>query len=231
MTDIGRGRDVRALRQRVETIQGRSARSPIGAWFREVDRVLLLIAMVLIAIGLVAVAAASPASAVRYSGGDVTVPPMMYFWRQAGWIGLSFPVMIAVSMLPVTFARRLCLLGTAVLLLALMLTPFVGVEANGARRWVSLGIGQFQPSEFLKPMFIVTTAWLLSLRAKDPQLPMLLVTGALTAVIAGCLMLQPDFGQTVIFCGVWAALLIVAGIPVRTMALLGGAGVDRKSVV
>ena len=63
MTDIGRGRDVRALRQRVETLQGRSARSPIGAWFREVDRVLLLIAMVLIAIGLVAVAAASPASA------------------------------------------------------------------------------------------------------------------------------------------------------------------------
>ncbi|KZE18607.1 cell division protein FtsW [Sphingomonas hankookensis] len=225
MTDMGRGRDVRALRQRVETLQGRSARSPIGAWFREVDRVLLLIAMVLIAIGLVAVAAASPASAVRYSGGDVTVPPMMYFWRQAGWIALSFPVMIVVSMLPVTLARRLCLLGAGVLVLALMVTPFVGVEANGARRWINLGVGQFQPSEFLKPMFIVTTAWLLSLRAKDPQLPMLWVTGALTAVIAGCLMLQPDFGQTVIFCGVWAALLIISGIPVRTMAMLGAAGI------
>jgi cell division protein FtsW len=225
MSDSMRGRDVRALRQRVETLQGRSAKSPIGAWFREVDRVLLLIAMTLIAVGLVAVAAASPASAVRYSGGDVTVPPMMYFWKQAGWIAFSFPVMIVVSMLPVTVARRLCLFGAGVLLVALMATPFVGVEANGARRWVNLGIGQFQPSEFLKPMFIVTTAWLLSLRAKDPQLPMLWVTGALTTMVAGCLMLQPDFGQTVIFCVVWGALLVISGIAVRTMALLGAAGI------
>ncbi|WP_230772604.1 FtsW/RodA/SpoVE family cell cycle protein [Sphingomonas sp. Leaf4] len=215
----------RPLRQRVDTLQGRTTRSPIGAWFREVDRVLLLIAMTLIAIGLVAVAAASPASAVRYSGGDVTVPPMMYFWRQAGWICLAFPVMIVVSMLPVTLARRLCLVGSALLIVALAATPFVGVEANGARRWVNLGVGQFQPSEFLKPMFIVTTAWLLSLRAKDPQLPMLWVTGALTALIAACLMLQPDFGQTVIFCSVWAALLVISGIPIRVMALLAAAGV------
>ncbi len=225
MTDMMRGRDPRRLRQRVETLQGRSARSPVAAWFRDVDRVLLLIAMTLIAIGLVAVAAASPASAVRYSGGDVTVPPMMYFWRQAGWIAFSFPVMIAVSMLPVTMARRLCLVGTGVLLVALALTPVLGHEANGARRWVNLGIGQFQPSEFLKPMFIVTTAWLLSLRAKDPQLPMLWVTGALTAVIAACLMLQPDFGQTVIFCGVWVALLMISGVHARTMGVLAAAGV------
>lgn len=224
MTDI-RARDPRPLRQRGEALQGRSASSPVAAWFREVDRVLLLIAMTLIAVGLVAVAAASPASAVRYSGGDVTVPPMMYFWRQAGWIALSFPILIAVSMLPVTLARRLCLAGTGVLLLALAVTPFLGVEANGARRWVSLGVGQFQPSEFLKPMFIVTTAWLLSLRARDPQLPMLWVTGALTAVIAALLMLQPDFGQTVIFCGTWVALLMIAGMPVRTLALLGAGGI------
>lgn len=224
MTDTMRGQPAQPLRQRMENQLGRSARSPISAWFRDVDRVLLLIAMTLIAIGLVAVAAASPASAVRYSGGEVTVAPMAYFWRQAAWVALSFPVMIGVSMLPPTVARRAALAGTVVLVIALALTPLIGAEANGARRWIGVGIGQFQPSEFLKPMFIVTTAWLLSLRAKDPQLPMIWVTGGLTGFIAMLLMLQPDFGQTVIFCGVWLALLMIAGITPRAMAALGGAG-------
>ncbi len=90
---------------------GRSDRSPIGRWFWEIDRVLLLLVAVLISIGLIAVAAASPAAAQRYSGGGITVAPLYYFYRQMMWIVLSVPVMIAVSMLPKARARRLCLVG------------------------------------------------------------------------------------------------------------------------
>ena len=49
----------------------------------------------------------------------------------------------------------------------LFLVPVIGVEVNGARRWLGVGFAQFQPSEFLKPLFIVTIAWLLSLKEKD----------------------------------------------------------------
>jgi cell division protein FtsW len=221
MTDAARADPIR---ERVQRHVGRGTRSPIGLWFRDIDRVLLLIAMLLVALGLVAVAAASPATAVRYSNAAVKIPAMAYFWRQALWVVLSFPVLIAVSMLPATAARRFALGGAALFLLLLIATPLIGVEINGARRWIGLGISQFQPSEFLKPLFIVTIAWILSFRAKDPHLPVVPITGALTGLVGVVLMLQPDFGQTIIFGSVWLTLLMIAGISPRIMALLGAIG-------
>lgn len=196
---------------------GRGDRSPLGNWFWDVDRMLLLLTLCLVAIGLIAVAAASPATAVRYSGEHHKLAPLHYFWRQLMWVSVSVPVLFGVSMLPVATARRMALVGTAVLLALLALTPFIGAEHNGARRWIWLGIAEFQPSEFLKPLFIVTTAWLLSLRAKDPELPTVLITGGMTGMVGVFLMLQPDFGQTVIFCAVWMALLMIAGTPWRVV--------------
>ncbi|MBD8639148.1 FtsW/RodA/SpoVE family cell cycle protein [Sphingomonas sp. CFBP 13733] len=201
---------------------GRGDQSPLGTWFWDIDRMLLLLTLFLIAIGLIAVAAASPATAVRYSGEHHKLTPLYYFWRQLMWVGVSMPVLFGVSMMPVAMARRMALTAAAVLLLILAVTPFVGSEVNGARRWIGYGFAQFQPSEFLKPVFIVTVAWLLSLRAKDPELPTVLITGGLTGTIAVMLMLQPDFGQTIIYCTVWMALLMIAGTPMRVMAGLVG---------
>jgi cell division protein FtsW len=202
---------------RVKRRGGRGDRSPLGAWFWDIDRMLLLLTLFLIAIGLVAVAAASPATAVRYSGEHRKIAPLYYFWRQLMWVGVSLPVMFLVSMLPVATARRFALGGAALLVALLAVTPFIGAVHNGARRWIGLGIAEFQPSEFLKPLFIVSVAWLLSLKAKDESLPVVLITGAMTAVVAGILMMQPDFGQTVIFCTVWMALLMIAGTPTRVL--------------
>jgi cell division protein FtsW len=200
---------------------GRGDRSPLGTWFWDIDRVLLLLTLFLIAIGLIAVAAASPATAMRYSGEHRKFAPLYYFWRQVMWVGVSLPVLFIVSMLPVVTARRMAVLGTAVLIAVLAVTPFIGVSINGARRWVGFGIAQFQPSEFLKPMFIVTTAWILSLRAKEKDLPATLITMGMTALVAGLLMLQPDFGQTIVFCLVWVALLMISGTPMRVMLAIG----------
>nr|WP_156141196.1 putative peptidoglycan glycosyltransferase FtsW [Sphingomonas sp. 37zxx] len=214
----------RGFRGRVEERLGRGNRTPLGLWFWEIDRVLLLLVFLLIAIGLVAVAAASPASAVRYSDAEKTLPAMYYFWRQIMWVTVSIPFMIATSMLPTTAARRIAMAGTLVLILSLMTLPFIGAEVNGARRWIGLGFTQFQPSEFLKPLFIVTTAWLLSLRAKDPELPLVIITGGLTALVGGLLMLQPDFGQTVVFGAVWMVMLMIAGTSPKAIgALIGSA--------
>jgi cell division protein FtsW len=213
--------DARASRGFVARMKhrgGRGDRSPLGTWFWDIDRMLLLLTMFLVAIGLIAVAAASPATAARYSGDHHKLAPLHYFWRQLMWVGVSMPVLFGVSMMPVVLARRMALIGAAVLIALLAITPFVGAEVNGARRWIGLGFTQFQPSEFLKPMFIVTVAWLLSLRAKDPELPTVLITGAMTAAVAALLMLQPDFGQTIIFCAVWMALLMIAGTSTRVLA-------------
>ena len=145
---------------------GRSDRSPVGRWFWEIDRVLLLLVAVLISIGLIGVAAASPAGANRLSGGGISYQPLYFFYRQLMWIVIAVPVMIGVSMLPKATARRFCLAGAIFFTGLLFLVPIVGQEINGAKRWLGVGFTQFQPSEFLKPMFVVSLAWHRLLRVK-----------------------------------------------------------------
>ena len=195
---------------------GRSDRSTTGRWFWEIDKLLLILVAVLISIGLIAVAAASPAAAQRYSGGGISFAPLYYFYRQLMWLVVAVPVMIVVSMLPKPLARRLSLLGAAIFLGLLFLVPFIGQEVNGAQRWLDVGITQFQPSEFLKPLFIVSIAWLLSLREKDASLPMVPLTAAMTGIVALLLMQQPNFGETIIFVAAWVLLLALSGAPMRT---------------
>src|SRR5207253_6505169 len=135
---------------------GRSDTSAIGRWFWEIDKVLLLLITVLIAIGLIAVAAASPAAGQRYSGGSVRFNELYYFWRQLAWIAPGVPVMIGISMMTKERARRLSLFGAAFFFVLLIFVPVIGPEHNGAKRWIEFGVGQVQPSEFLKPFFVVS---------------------------------------------------------------------------
>jgi cell division protein FtsW len=204
---------------------GRSDTSAIGRWFWEIDKVLLLLISVLIAIGLIAVAAASPAAAQRYSGGNVRFNELYYFWRQLAWIAVGVPVMIGISMMPKDRARRLSLFGAAFFFVLLIFVPLIGPEHNGARRWVEFGLGQVQPSEFLKPFFVVSIAWLLSLKESDKSLPVYPISALFVGGIAYLLMKQPDFGSTIIFCAVWVAMLALAGLNLRILIGLAVAGV------
>ena len=200
---------------------GRSDRSPASRWFWEIDRVLLLLVAVLIGIGLIAVAAASPAAAERYSGGSVQFGELYYFYRQIAWIAVGVPVMIGISMLTRERARRLSLFGAAFFFVLLIFVPVLGPEINGAKRWIDIGVGQLQPSEFLKPFFVVAMAWLLSLRESDKSLPVFAMSALLTGAVAVLLMRQPDFGSTIIFGCVWIAMLALAGVSLRALGALG----------
>ncbi|MBW0008314.1 MAG: FtsW/RodA/SpoVE family cell cycle protein, partial [Sphingomonas sp.] len=102
--------------------------------------------------------------------------------------------------------------------------PMVGPEVNGARRWINFGLGQVQPSEFLKPFFVVAMAWLLSLKETDKSLPVFPISAAVTGFVAYLLMKQPDFGSTIIFCAVWVAMLALAGLNMRILAGLAVVG-------
>ena len=200
---------------------GRSDRSAAGRWFWEIDRVLLLLLAVLVGIGLIAVAAASPAAAQRYSGGSVQVNELYFFYRQLMWIAASLPVIILISMMPRERAKRFAIGGALLFVTLLAAVPFIGVEKNGAVRWIELGVGQLQPSEFLKPFYVVAMAWLLSLREGDKSLPVFALSALITLGIAVLLMQQPDFGSTIIFGCVWIAMLALAGVSLRAIGALG----------
>ncbi|HEY1124925.1 MAG TPA: putative peptidoglycan glycosyltransferase FtsW [Sphingobium sp.] len=200
-------------------------RTALAAWFWEIDRVLLGLIIVLIAIGLVAVAAASPVGAIDRSTSDVAVNPLHYFYRHLMWISVGMVVMIAASMLPRAQARRVAVGLALIFGICLILVPLVGTQINGATRWLGGAALRFQPSEFLKPVYVVAIAWLLSLKARDASLPVVPLTGMLTGIVALLLMRQPDFGQTVVFCCMWAVLVLMAGESMKLMGGIGAAGI------
>src|SRR4029450_5545714 len=218
MTAAGLSRSIKAKAELLDPSRyGRSDRSPLGRWFWEIDRVLLLLIAVLIGIGLIAVAAASPAAGQRYSGGNVRFNELHYFYRQLVWIAASLPVMVGISMMPRERLRRWSIAGAVMFLVLWAVVPVFGEEKNGAVRWINIGVGQLQPSEFLKPFFVVALAWLLSLRQGDKSLAVFPLSAVLTGLIAVLLMRQPDFGSTIIFASVWIAMLALAGIRMKLL--------------
>ena len=195
----------------------RSRRSELLVWWREIDRVLLGLIATLLVIGVIGVAAGSPASAHRLSTRTVQLDELHFLWTHLRWLAVGLVALFACSLLTKDTARRLAVLMCGGMLAALILVPLIGSEVNGARRWLNLGFS-FQPSEFLKPAFAIGVAWILSWRVRDPNLPVIPIATGLVAVIAGLLMLQPDFGATMLFGGVWFVLVLLSGLPVQRIA-------------
>src|SRR3546814_10757509 len=128
--------------------------SDLGLWFWEIDRVLLLLVSILVAVGLVAVAAASPVAAQKLSTSTASLDPLYYFYRQLMWVIVGVPVMLMVSMLPKPQARRFAIYGTIVFLFLLFLVPLVGASVNGAQRWLGSGRSEEHTSELQSLMRI-----------------------------------------------------------------------------
>ncbi len=192
-------------------------------WWREIDRVLLFMVLILMAMGALAVAAASPASARRLSTAVTQLHDLHFFWLHARWQLMALAVLIVTSMMPRDLLRQGTVLLAAIMLFALVLVPLIGSEVNGARRWLNFGLS-LQPSEFLKPAFAVTLAWVLSWKLRDPTLPVIGVSAALLGPILLLLMLQPNLGEAVLFVGTWFVMVLLAGLPLQRVALLSGGG-------
>jgi len=199
-------------------------RDGLRIWWREIDKLLLLLIGLLMAIGIIAVAAASPASADQLSTAKERVPDFMFFQRHIVFQFMGLSLMIGLSFLDRDQARRLGILVGAVMLALLFVVPIIGEEKNGARRWINVGMS-LQPSEFLKPGFAIICAWILSWRLRDPGLPVIWFVSGLMGLVAVLLMLQPNLGDAILFGGIWMVMVLLAGMPWQRIAALGGVGV------
>ncbi len=198
-------------------------RRPLLGWWREVDRVLLGLVLGLMLLGTIAVYAASPASAGRLSTNDVALGEAYFFWLHLRWQALGLAVLLVTSLLDLDRARRGSIMLGGLMLFLLLLVPLVGVERNGATRWLNIGL-TFQPSEFLKPAYAVVLAWILSWKLRDPGLPVIGISGALLGLIVVLLMLQPNLGEAILFAGCWFVMVLLAGLPIKRIAIATGAG-------
>ena len=201
----------------------RSRTRQLQIWWRVLDRPRLFLVLALMTLGAVSVAAASPASARRLSSGNAALGDLYFFWLHLRFQFLGLLVLLGTSLMPRELMRRGAIVLTAAMIGALLLVPLIGTEVNGARRWLDIGM-RFQPSEFLKPAFAVTTAWILSWRARDPELPVIPLSGVLLGLVVVLLMVQPNLGDAILFVGVWFVLVVLAGLPLQRVGILAGAG-------
>jgi cell division protein FtsW len=210
--------------RRRPTPLSRADRSPIAKWYAEVDRGLLAMVLGVMAIGLLAVAVASPVAARVSTMRGVAMADLYYLWRQLFWVITGTAIMVFIGMRTKVQVRKIALWGTVGGIIALFAVLVLGTEVNGSQRWLGSGSLRLQPSEFLKPMFAVSMAWILSCRVEDEKLPVFSLTFATTGLIALLMMMQPDLGQTVLYVGTWMVLVFVAGLPMRYVAGLAAAG-------
>jgi cell division protein FtsW len=181
----------------------------IPRWWRTIDKWTLSAVLLLFAVGLLLGLAASPPLAMRNN-----LDPFYYVWRQVGFGGVAIVVMLVISMLTPQTVRRVGVMGFVAALVALLLLPFFGTDfGKGAIRWYSFGFASVQPSEFLKPAFIVAAAWLMAAGEEEGGPAGKTISFVLTMLIVAMLALQPDFGQAALILFCWCVMYFVAGAP------------------
>ena len=185
----------------------RVERTPFANWWWTVDRLMLAALFALMLGGIVLSLAASPPVAARLG-----LEPFYFVNRHVLYLVPTIGVLLVTSFLPVRYIRRIALVVFIVSLVLVALTLVYGVEVKGARRWlVILGVN-IQPSEFLKPAFVMLIAWLFGESARRPEMPANTIALGLLLVSVVALVLQPDFGQTMLIALVWGILFFLAGM-------------------
>jgi cell division protein FtsW len=200
----------------------RAHRTPFGEWWWTVDRLTLGAIGVLMLTGVVLSLAASPPVA-----GRLGLEPFYFVNRHIFFLFPSIAIMLAVSFLSPLQIRRLSLFVFVVSLIMVAVTPYFGAEIKGAKRWLILFGVNIQPSEFLKPAFVILIAWLFGESAKRPDMPANAMALAMLLLVVALLVVQPDFGQTMLIVLVWSALFFMAGMRVVWMfgiAIVAGVG-------
>lgn len=190
--------------------------------------VLIGIVVSLSTLGLTMVLSASSVTSLAETGS-----PWGEFRSQSIWLGLGLAVMTIISFIDYQRLRNLTVvgLGISMVMLVLVLVPSLGVEVNGAQRWLRLGPIQFQPSEIAKFALVLYGAHVLSLqktldlrRSVRPLVAVLITYGTL-------ILLQPNLGTTIIVFAIGLMIMYSAGVKLWVLAGLGGISVFGASVL
>src|SRR5580704_12196452 len=176
----------------------RAQPTPFSEWWWTVDRLTLAALVALMLGGIVLCLAASPPVAAR-----IGLDPFHFVNRQVLFLIPAAAVLVCTSFLSPREIRQVSLVVFVGSLILVAATPHFGAEIKGARRWlVILGVN-VQPSEFLKPAFVVLIAWLFGESGRRPDMPANTVALALLMIVVSLLVMQPDFGQTMLIALVW----------------------------
>ena len=195
----------------------REERNPLSDWWWTIDKPLVGAILALMLCGVILSLAASPPVAVR-----IGLDPFHFFNRHVLFLLPSFVVLIGVSFMSPRQIRRSALIIFAISIVLIVLTLAIGPEVKGSRRWITLLGVNIQASEIAKPSFVVVAAWLFSESARRPDMPATSMALVLLLVMISLLVMEPDFGQTMLTSMVWGSLFFIAGMRMVWVAGLAG---------
>ncbi|WML89868.1 putative lipid II flippase FtsW [Thiothrix lacustris] len=194
-------------------------------WARYIDRDLLLALLAIIGIGVVILASASMWVAQKQYD-----DPYFYLQRQTFYLAMGVILAIVMYQIRVDFWQQLGvrLLPIVLALLVLVLIPGIGKEVNGSRRWLNFGFMAVQVSEMAKLIMLLYLSGYLIRHGKDLSLSKshrpLLIPLLVLGITGGLLLLEPDFGSTIVIFVTGLSLLFLGGVPLKRLGiLLGGA--------
>ena len=200
-------------------MSSRAERTYLGDWLWTVDKLLLAALGALMVSGLVLLMGGGPPVAERLG-----LPTFHFINRQVLYLVPAIGLLALVSFMSLRHVRRLALAIYAASVTLCILAIHFGPEIKGAHRWIAIGSFGVQPSEFVKPAFVILAAWAFSEGARRRDMPGALLAILLLPATIVPLVLQPDFGQTMLITIVWLGLFFVAGLHWFWMVGLGGAG-------
>ena len=187
----------------------------ISKWWLSLDHNIIFSFVLILLCGVMMSLSSSPYVAERIGLGA------SYFYsKHIIFVVLCLAVAIFFSTLDSTLILRFSLLGLLIFLFLVFVVLLTEGQLKGAKRWLKIFGFSMQPSEFLKPFFIVINAWFLTRKFVRSDFNGYAISVALFGLVITGLVLQPDIGMTLSFSAVWAAQIFLSGIPFYVILIL-----------
>src|ERR1700750_1506020 len=195
----------------------REEHTPLSDWWWTVDKPLLGAILVLMLSGVILSLAASPPVATR-----IKLDAFHFFGRHVLFLLPACIVLVGVSFLSPKQIRRTALIVFALSIALIVATLLFGPEVKGSKRWITIVGVNTQAPESAKPAFVVVAAWLFAESTKRPEMPATSMALGMLLLLVALLVMEPDFGQTMLILMVWGALFFIAGMRMTEVMGLGG---------
>ena len=188
-------------------------------WWKNIDKTIFLIIILLFIIGLFF----SLVSTSLIASDKLNTNSYSFFFKHLIYIFLGILIIILLSAMDSIILLKISLVIFFIILISLFLVPFIGVEVKGSKRWIDFFIlPRFQPIELLKPFYIVFLAILLSTEKKININLKYFLSFLITLLISGLLFIQPDIGQTLLILFTWSILIFTSGVSIMFLSIFSG---------
>lgn len=196
----------------------RLSKHPLVRWWWSLDRTTFVIVLGLMLFGILMMMSASIAVSQEYG-----VSSYYFAKKQALFLFVGLGSMLFFSFMNIKGVRNLGFILFVFALLGVVATLFLGSDVKGAKRWIDLGFFSLQPSELLKPSFAIVSAFILTRDWGRTPLKGIFISAGLLSVIGVLLLLQPDFGMSIMLGLIWFTQIVLSGAPANIVLGLMGA--------